>query len=108
MQEGGLGNLIALPLQYHARQKGNNLFLDPDNAYIPFRKDKLQKLMFFYMGEIIYRIDPDKISSELKGVDSILEIRHTDFYPTFEKVKKYNKIIEALTEDENRNTLNKV
>lgn len=71
----------------------------------PFRKDKLQKLMFLYMGEIIHRIDPDKISSELKGVDSILEIRYTDFYPIFEKVKKYKKIIEALTEDENRNNL---
>lgn len=71
----------------------------------PFRKDKLQKLMFLYMGEIIHRIDPDKISSELKGVNSILEIRYTDFYPTFEKVKKYKKIIEALTEDENRNYL---
>ncbi|HDP36713.1 MAG TPA: DEAD/DEAH box helicase, partial [Candidatus Atribacteria bacterium] len=71
----------------------------------PFRKDKLQKLMFLYMGEIIHRIDPDKISSELKGVNSILEIRYTDFYPTFEKVKKYKKIIEALTKDENRNNL---
>ncbi len=69
----------------------------------PFRKDKLQKLMFFYMGEIIHRIDPDKISSELKGVNSILEVRYTDFYPTFEKVKKYKKIIETLTKDENRN-----
>lgn len=71
----------------------------------PFRKDKLQKLMFLYMGEIIYRIDPDKISSELKGIDSLLEIRYTNFYPTFGKVKKYKKIIEALTEDENRNNL---
>ncbi len=71
----------------------------------PFRKDKLQKLMFLYMGEIIHRIDPDKISNELKGVDSLLEIRYTNFYPTFEKVKKYKKIIEALTEDENRNNL---
>jgi len=71
----------------------------------PFRKDKLQKLMFLYMGEIIHRIDPNKISGELKGVDSILEIRHTDFYPTFEKVKKYKKIIGALTEDENRNNI---
>jgi superfamily II DNA or RNA helicase len=61
--------------------------------------------MFLYVGEIIHRIDPDKISSELKGVDSILEIRYTDFYPTFEKVKKYKKIIEALTKDENRNNL---
>jgi len=36
LQEGGLGNLIALPLQYHARQKGNTLFLDPNNTYIPY------------------------------------------------------------------------
>ena len=69
----------------------------------PFRKDKLQKLMFFYMGEIIYRIDTDKISSEFRGVNSILEIRYTDFYPIFEKVKKYKKVIEALIEDKNRN-----
>ncbi len=75
------------------------------NVYMITRKDKLQKLMFLYMGEIIHRIDPDKISSELKGVDSILEIRYTNFYPAFEKVKKYKKIIEALTEDENRNNL---
>jgi len=27
---GGFGNLIALPMQYHARQKGNTLFLDGD------------------------------------------------------------------------------
>jgi hypothetical protein len=71
----------------------------------PFRKDKLQKLMFFYMGEIIYRIDPDKISSEFRGANSILEIRYTDFYPTFEKVKKYKKIIGALVEDKNRNNV---
>ncbi|PKP56070.1 hypothetical protein CVT91_13990, partial [Candidatus Atribacteria bacterium HGW-Atribacteria-1] len=71
----------------------------------PFRKDKLQKLMFLYIGEIIHRIDPDKISSELKGINSILEIRYTDFYPTFEIVKKYKKIIEALIKDENRNNL---
>jgi len=28
MPEGGFGNLIALPLQYQARQKGNSLFVD--------------------------------------------------------------------------------
>jgi len=71
----------------------------------PFRKDKLQKLMFLYMGEIIHRIDPDKISSELRGVDSILEIRHTDFYPDFEAVRKFKKIIDLLIKDENRNDL---
>ncbi|MCA9758685.1 MAG: DEAD/DEAH box helicase [Candidatus Eisenbacteria bacterium] len=32
---GGFGNLIALPLQYHARQEGNTLFLGPDFQPIP-------------------------------------------------------------------------
>ena len=30
MPNGGFGNLIALPMQYHARQSGNTLFLDGD------------------------------------------------------------------------------
>lgn len=30
MPRGGFGNLIALPLQYHARQQGNTVFLDDD------------------------------------------------------------------------------
>ena len=71
----------------------------------PFRKDKLQKLMFLYMGEIIHRIDPDKISSEFRGANSILEIRYTDFYPDFEAVRKFKKIIDLLIKDENRNDL---
>lgn len=71
----------------------------------PFRKDKLQKLMFLYLGEIIHKIDLDKISIELKGATSILEERYTDFYPAFEDVRKYKKIIDSLIKDENRNNL---
>lgn len=37
LRNGGLGNLIALPLQYHARQKGNTLFLDIENGYKPYQ-----------------------------------------------------------------------
>lgn len=34
MPEGGLGNLVALPLQGMARRKGNSVFVDEDfNAY---------------------------------------------------------------------------
>ena len=28
LPNGGIGNLIALPLQYHLRQAGNTVFLD--------------------------------------------------------------------------------
>lgn len=34
MPEGGFGNLIALPLQYQARENGNTLFVD--SSFIPF------------------------------------------------------------------------
>ena len=71
----------------------------------PFRKDKLQKLMFLYLGEIIHKIDPAKISIELKSATSILEEKYTDFYPAFEAVRKYKKIIDSLIKDENRNDL---
>ena len=34
LPEGGLGNLVALPLQGMARRKGNSVFVDEDfNAY---------------------------------------------------------------------------
>lgn len=34
LPKGGLGNLIALPLQWHARKKGNTVFLD--DALLPY------------------------------------------------------------------------
>lgn len=35
MPRGGFGNLIALPLQYEARQSGNTVFVDPEWQPIP-------------------------------------------------------------------------
>nr|VFK57391.1 MAG: hypothetical protein BECKTC1821F_GA0114240_101721 [Candidatus Kentron sp. TC] len=35
MPEGGFGNLIALPLQYHARGKGNSVFVDANLSAYP-------------------------------------------------------------------------
>ena len=34
LPRGGFGNLIALPLQYHARKRGNTVFVDED--WVPF------------------------------------------------------------------------
>jgi len=35
LPKGGFGNLIALPLQYHARQQGNTLFLNDELEPVP-------------------------------------------------------------------------
>ncbi len=55
LPNGGFGNLIALPLQYHPRQEGNTLFLNdelepfPDQwefltSLVPIRGEKVEKI----------------------------------------------------------------
>ncbi|NOZ10055.1 MAG: DEAD/DEAH box helicase family protein [Gammaproteobacteria bacterium] len=56
LPNGGFGNLIALPLQYHTRQKGNTVFLDgsfepfPDQwgflaSLVPIPADKIERIV---------------------------------------------------------------
>jgi len=44
MPEGGFGNLIALPLQYHARRKGNSVFVDTNLSPYPDQWEFLAQL----------------------------------------------------------------
>lgn len=44
MPKGGLGNLIALPLQKHARDKGNSVFIDENFTPYPDQWDFLCKM----------------------------------------------------------------
>jgi superfamily II DNA or RNA helicase len=45
LPNGGFGNLIALPLQYHPRQEGNTLFLDDSLEPFPDQWDFLASLV---------------------------------------------------------------
>nr|VFJ66414.1 MAG: hypothetical protein BECKFW1821C_GA0114237_100958 [Candidatus Kentron sp. FW] len=44
MPEGGFGNLIALPLQYHARGKGNSVFVDDNLSPYPNQWEFLSRI----------------------------------------------------------------
>nr|VFK62169.1 MAG: Helicase conserved C-terminal domain-containing protein [Candidatus Kentron sp. TUN] len=44
MPEGGFGNLIALPLQYHARRQGNSQFVDANLSPYPDQWEFLSQL----------------------------------------------------------------
>ena len=52
MPAGGLGNLIALPLQFEPRQRGNSVFIDEDGNKVPSQWGLLAG---------IQRIDPAKL-----------------------------------------------
>jgi superfamily II DNA or RNA helicase len=45
LPNGGFGNLIALPLQYHARQEGNTVFLDDSLEPLPDQWHFLESLV---------------------------------------------------------------
>jgi len=64
MPEGGFGNLIALPLQYQARQQGNSQFVD--NKLIPypdqwFFLSQIKKLSSRQLNKFLAQLTPSKL-----------------------------------------------
>ena len=57
MPEGGFGNLIALPLQYEARQQGNSVFVDDNLQPFPDQWMCLSKLRTLTPGSLNKFID---------------------------------------------------
>lgn len=74
LPRGGFGNLIALPLQWEARSKGNTLFLD--EKLMPFPDDA----QWAYLA-CIPRIPPETveaIAAEADRVGAVLGVRSVD------------------------------
>ena len=73
MPRGGFGNLIALPLQYEARQRGNTVFLDDEL--------KPHRDQWAYLGGI-KRIEPstvEHIAAEAMRRGLVIGVRAADF-----------------------------
>jgi len=77
---GGFGNLIALPLQYQARQYGNSIFLDdgltahPDQWHFLANLKRLSKAKIV---ELLNYFDNENSSPILKPWEHSLPINHT-------------------------------
>ena len=71
----------------------------------PWRRDKLSKLIFWYLGDVKHQVD----KSELQNAGHILtpEIitRQTDFIPCCDPSRKYSAMLCELTDDNERNRL---
>lgn len=86
MPEGGFGNLIALPLQYQARQQGNSQFVD--NKLIPYPDQwhflsQIKKLSSKELKKLLNQLKP-LLSRENKIIDDL---------PPWEQGKKDNHTI---------------
>lgn len=74
LPEGGFGNLIALPLQYQARQQGNSLFVDinlkPYHNQWDFLS-QIKSLSSTQLDNLLSQLSPSSsISTNLKTIDN--------------------------------------
>jgi len=77
---GGFGNLIALPLQYQARQCGNSIFLDDDLTAHPdqwYFLANLKRLSQAKIVELLNHFDNENSSPILKPWEHSLPVNHT-------------------------------
>jgi superfamily II DNA or RNA helicase len=71
----------------------------------PWRRDKLSKLIFWYLGDIHHEVEKTALvkRGDVLPVDVI--VRETEFRPFHDPVKEYSKMLTELTSDDKRNRL---
>ncbi len=69
----------------------------------PYRRDRLTRVIYFYMGDRVHQISPAELQAENRIMQARLEVRHTDFdYPNASD--DYQGMLTALVEDQARNS----
>ena len=71
----------------------------------PWRRDKLSKLIFWYLGDIYHDIKKTALvkSGDVLTLDVVS--RETDFKPFHDPVQEYSRMLTELTSDDKRNRL---
>ena len=72
LPNGGFGNLIALPLQYHPRQEGNTLFLNDDLEPFPDQWEFLSHLPRISAAEV------DRVAMDATTRGEVIGLQITD------------------------------
>lgn len=71
----------------------------------PFRRDKLSKLIFWYLGDVHHEMDKKRLISKGHILKAEVVFRETDFKPYYDPVSQYSKMLSELTADTQRNLL---
>lgn len=70
----------------------------------PYRRDKLTRLIYFYLGDRLHRIQPRQLQAIDKIMKATLQVRHTKCAYYFDS-DEYQSMISALIADKKRNAL---
>ncbi len=71
----------------------------------PYRRDKLSRLIFWYIGDIRHRVNTDELVDNGSILRAEVVTRQTDFKPFSDPSAEYSRMLSELTEDEQRNRL---
>jgi superfamily II DNA or RNA helicase len=71
----------------------------------PYRRDNLSRLIFWYLGDVHYRIDQNRLVRTGDVLAAEVIVRETKFKPYYDPVNEYSKMMSELTQDDDRNRL---
>jgi superfamily II DNA or RNA helicase len=71
----------------------------------PYRRDGLTKLIYWHLGNLVHKVDPEslKANGDILRVTAI--IRETDFDTNLDPASQYSAMMSELTQDYDRNIL---
>lgn len=71
----------------------------------PWRRDKLSKLIFWYLGDVHHVIEKEDLVAGGHILAADVVVRETAFSPYHDPVREYAKMLSELTADDKRNHL---
>jgi superfamily II DNA or RNA helicase len=71
----------------------------------PWRRDKLSRLIFWYLGDMHHEVDKAQLEAQGHILKAKAVIRLTAFEPYFDPVNDYSRMLSELTADDARNRL---
>jgi superfamily II DNA or RNA helicase len=71
----------------------------------PWRRDKLEKLIFWYLGDMHHEVDHKRLRLSGAVLGAEVVVRQTTFRSRHDPVAEYSKMLAELTRDDERNRL---
>jgi superfamily II DNA or RNA helicase len=71
----------------------------------PWRRDGLSKLIFWYVGNVVYEVDKANLVESGDVLRAEVIPRETNFLSCFNPANEYTKMLSELTQDHDRNRL---
>ena len=71
----------------------------------PWRRDKLSKLIYWFVGDVVHKIERGALVEEGHILPFDVIRRETDFTSYFDPVTEYSQVLSELTRDRDRNIM---